>query len=197
MTKTLLSERARVIAVLLAALVVGALAVAVGPRSGGFHAGAAATGTVTMEMKVTGTKSGVFKGDSLQRGHEDFIVLSAYHFEISSPRDPATGLATGHRQMKPVQVTKMMNASSPQVLNACATNENLKTVIINFWRTDRTGVPVNFYRVTLTNANIADVTQHSSGMTVTEDVSFTFQKIQQEDLVAHTMWEDSWTGAIS
>lgn len=195
MTRTVISERARVVALvvtafLLAAVLIGA---GIGQQSKTLNAGAATAGIVHIEMKVTGQKTGVFKGDSTLKGHEDQIVVTAYVFELISPRDPATGLASGKRQYRPITITKLLNASSPQVLNACATNENLKSVVINFWRTERTGVSINFYRVTLTNANISQVKQYSSGDTVLEDVSLTFQKIQQEDLIAKTIFEDTWS----
>jgi type VI protein secretion system component Hcp len=46
--------------------------------------------------------------------------------------------------------------------------------------------------VTLTNASISSVRQYSAGGTVNEDVSFTFQKVQQDDLVAKTSFQDDW-----
>jgi type VI secretion system secreted protein Hcp len=148
------------------------------------NAGAAQAGVVSIEMKITGQKTGVFKGDSTRPGHQDEIVLSGYSFELVSPFDPATGQGTGRAQFKPVTVTKELGASSPQILGAAATNENLTSVVINFWRTERTGALINFYRVTLTDAWISDVKQYSAGDTVKEDVSFVYRKIKQEHLVA-------------
>lgn len=199
MTRTLISERARVVALVVAAFLLAALLMAagIGQQSKTLNAGAATAGIVHITMKITGQKTGVFKGDSTVKGQEDQINVFAYQFEVTSPRDPASGLPTGKRQYRPITVTKSLNASSPQILNAVATNENLKSVVINFYRTDRTGVLINFYRVTLTNANISLVRQNSSGDTVLEEVSFVFQKIQQEDLIAHTIFQDDWSGAVA
>jgi type VI secretion system secreted protein Hcp len=117
-------------------------------------------------------------------------VLSSYLFQVSSPRDPATGQSTGRRVYQPITVTKQLNQSSPQILNALATNENLKTVVINFYETTHTGTEVNYYRVTLTNANISGDKQFTNGSTVSEDVSFVFQKIQQQSLTGGTTFQD-------
>ena len=89
-------------------------------------------------------------------------------------------------------MTKQLNQSSPQILNALVTNENLKTVVINFYETTRTGTEVNYYRVTLTNANISADKQFTNGSTVSEDVSFVFQKIEQDSLTGHTSFQDNF-----
>jgi len=193
MSKTFASERARVLALALIALLLAALAFAtVSSRSNALTTGAATAGIVHIEMKVTGQKSGVFKGDSVQKGHTDEIVLSTYGFQVTSPRDPASGQPTGRRQYQPITVTKQLNQSSPQILNALATNENLTKVVINFYETTRTGTEVNFYRVTLTNANISEDRQFTSGATVSEEVSFVFQKIEQDSLTGKTSFQDDF-----
>ncbi len=50
---------------------------------------------------------------------------------------------------------------------------------------------MNYYRVTLTNANLSDVRQYTSGGDVLEDDSFVFQKIEQHDFIANTTFIDS------
>ncbi|TMC38719.1 MAG: type VI secretion system tube protein Hcp, partial [Chloroflexi bacterium] len=129
---------------------------------------------------------------STQKGHEDQILLSSYFFQVDSPRDAATGQASGKRQYKPLTITKQLNGSSPQLLQACATNENITSVVINFYTTDRSGKEVNYYRVTLTDAAISSVKQYSSGSTVSEDIAFVFRKVQQEDLIAKTSFVDDF-----
>jgi type VI secretion system secreted protein Hcp len=198
MVPTLVFPRARTLALLLAAAVVALLAfTAVASRSANSNAGAATAGVVSIEMKITGQKTGVFKGDSTQKGHEDEILVSGYQFELDSPRDAASGQATGKRQYKPIVVTKQLGASSPQLVQACATNENLNKVVIDFYKSDRTGKLVNFYRVTLTDASISSDKQYSAGNTVNEDIAFVFRKITQEDLVAKTSFTDDWQASIS
>jgi type VI secretion system secreted protein Hcp len=185
--------RPRALALLVAAALMAALAFAVAAqRPSTLDAGAATAGIVHIEMKITGQRTGVFKGDSLQKGHEDQILVSSYQFEVTVPRDAATGQASGRRQFHPVTITKQMNQSSPQLLFAAATSENLTKVVINFFSTTRTGTEVNYYRVTLTNASVSDVKQYSTGATVNEDVSFTFQNIEQDSLTGHTSFIADW-----
>src|SRR5690349_4686649 len=197
MSRSFVSERARTLALVLSALLLAALAfAAISPRSNTLNTGAATAGVVHIEMKITGQKTGVFKGDSTQKGHTDQIVLSSYLFQVSSPRDPATGQATGRHVYQPLSVTKQLNQSSPQILNALVTNENLKSVVINFYQSTRTGTEVNYYRVTLTNANISQDKQFTNGSTVSEEVSFVFQKIEQQSLTGGTTFQDDVSGRL-
>ena len=191
MSRSFVSERARTLALVLSALLLAALAfAALSPHYNTLNTGAATAGVVHIEMKITGQKTGVFKGDSTQKGHTDQIVLSAYLFEVSAPRDAATGLPAGRRVYQPLTVTKQLNQSSPQTLNALVTNENLTSVVINFYQTTHTGTEVNYYRVTLTNANISADKQFTNGSTVSEQVSFVFQKIEQQSLTGGTVFQD-------
>lgn len=189
--------RARALALLLTAamLAVAAFAVAA-QRSGQLSTGAATAGVVHIEMEVVGAKTGTFKGDSVQKGHENQILVSGYQFELDSARDPATGQATGRRAYKPITVTHVLDAASPEFLNSCATNETLKSVVINFYETDRTGRLINFYRVTLTNASLSSVKHYSSGDTVLEDDSFVFQKIEEQNLVGKTTFIDNFEAVL-
>jgi len=197
MTSATVVSRTRTVvialAVALAAILVASVAWQLAnPRSGAITQASAATG-VRITMKVTGHTTGVFKGDdnSTARGGANLITLSGYQFEVSSPRDASSGQATGKRVYKPLVVTHVMGGSSPQFLHAAVTGENLTSVVINFYRTDRSGRDVNYYRVTLTTAFVSDVRQYNGGTDVLEDDSFGFQKIEQEDLIAHTDFVDS------
>jgi type VI secretion system secreted protein Hcp len=165
---------------------------ALAPRTGTLNAGAATAGIVHIEMKITGQKTGVFKGDITAKGHEDEINVLDYQFSVTSPRDPATGLPTGRRQFQPVMITKQLNSSSPEILNALDTNENLTSVVINFFQTTKTGAEVNFYRVKLTDATISADKQSSSGSTVVEQVSFTFRRIEQDSITGKTSVIADW-----
>ena len=189
-------SRSRAVVVALAVVVAAALLTGVAwqianPRPGAKPASAAVG--VTINMKVTGHKQGAFKGDDNAPARlAGLITVTGYQFDIVSPRDPATGQASGKRSFKPVVVTHVVGGSSPQFLTAASTNEVLTSVVINFFRTDRQDRNVNYYRVTLTDATVSEVRQYTSGADVLEDDSFTFRKVQHEDLIAHTVYIDDW-----
>ena len=196
MTGSLVVSRSQTVVVAMAVALAAALLTGVAwqlanPRAGAKQASAAVG--VTINMKVTGQKQGVFEGDDNATAKGvGLITVTGYQFDLLVPHDPSSGLGTGKRHYKPLVATHVMGGSSPQFLDAAATNENLTSVVINFFRTDRSGRDVNYYRVTLTSAHIVEVHQYTSGADVLEDDSFTFRKVRQEDLIAKTSFEDDF-----
>jgi type VI secretion system secreted protein Hcp len=60
------------------------------------------------------------------------MLASAFDYGLVSPRDPATGQASGKRQHKPVVITREWGTSMPQFLAAVATNEVLTKLTMEF-----------------------------------------------------------------
>jgi type VI secretion system secreted protein Hcp len=194
--------RKRILAI---ALLLAAALLIAGSQSGGFRfpAGqrtinaAAAPAHVTLYLKVIGKKQGTFKADGLtSRAHLDQMLATAFDYGLVSPRDLATGQASGKRQHKPIVITKEWGPSMPQFLQAAATNEQLTKVTMEFWDTDTRGVQRLHFAVTLTNASVAEVKQRLANDLLTEELSFTFQKIMVEDKIGKTVFQDDWSAAI-
>lgn len=142
-------------------------------------------------MSIKGQKQGDIKGSVTQKGREGKIMVIATDHQIVSPRDIASGLPTGKRQHKPLIITKEIDRSTPLLYNALVNNENLPMVQIQYWApqikaASGVGSEVQYYTVTLTNANIASIRQampnnHDpalSNRSAYEEVSLTYQKIQ-------------------
>ena len=134
----------------------------------------AADGSVT----ITAQKQGTIRP----------ITLQAVSHEIISPRDAASGLPTGKRQHKPITITKELDKSSPLLLNALVTNENLSSVTITL---NGGGKPVA--TIKLTNASIAGYDEHGT----TETWSFTYQKIMWTWLDGGITAQDDWEAPVS
>ena len=145
------------------------------------------------DLTITG-RLGTFTGDGTNSDgiKDDKIRGLSYDLEVVSPRDIASGQASGKRQYKPLIVTKEWGASSPQILRAAATNELLPAVQLQF--SDPR------HSISLTNAHIVDVHHHpetslvggSTDKRQLEDVSFVFQKIVVQDDT--TTFSDDLTG---
>jgi type VI secretion system secreted protein Hcp len=125
-------------------------------------------------------------------GTQTTIDVLNYEQGIVSPRDAASGQATGKRQYKPITIVKRVDASTPLLLQACATNEILPTVKFVL---HPPGASADQLKVTLTDASCADLTDATSedGTMELETIHFTFRKIEVEHLIGHTMFEDDWT----
>jgi type VI secretion system secreted protein Hcp len=152
-------------------------------------------------VTIEGTKQGLFKGESTDAGHRGAIVGLGFSMETTMPVDSTTKLPTGHRQHAPVHLVKEWDAASPAIMEALVTNEVLKSVVFDFTRTTPGGTEELFQRVQLQNATVIDHRRFidgippstSGGGRMLEDVSFTYQKIIMEDVVAATTSTDSWS----
>ena len=162
-------------------------------------------------FSVKGTRQGQFKGESLeaQRKGKWMAVLS-FTMDVESPRDAATGQPSGKRTWKPVRILKEWGAASPEGLTACATNEILTEVVVEFTKPVATGKEYVYQRVTLTDATIARVVRYTgqpgpsagaggmSGSTPWADAheleewSFTFRKVEVVDNDGKTAFTDDW-----
>jgi type VI secretion system secreted protein Hcp len=139
-------------------------------------------------MSLTGHKSGQVQGSVTLHGHEGSMRVVAVAHEISTPRDPQSGLPTGKRMHRPMVVTKELDKSSPILYRMLATNETITSLVIQFMvAADRDGgALVNNYTIKLTNASIADISfvmpstvdAATAKSPEVEKVSFTYQKIE-------------------
>jgi type VI secretion system secreted protein Hcp len=83
-----------------------------------------AQGAAGFSMTIEGTRQGVFPG-----AKGGAIAGLRFSYAAMSPRDAASGQASGKRQHSPIVVTKMVGAASPQIFQALTTNEVLKSVV--------------------------------------------------------------------
>jgi type VI secretion system secreted protein Hcp len=137
-------------------------------------------------VKVTGEKQGFIKGSVTQKGREGLIQVYGLSHEIVSPRDSASGLATGKRVHRPLSIQKEIDRSTPQLYTALCTNEQVKTVTITMYRASPTGAESVYYTVELTGATIVSIESSvadsrdptAAAMPTTEEVTFTYQSIK-------------------
>jgi type VI secretion system secreted protein Hcp len=155
-------------------------------------------------LKLKGQKQGDIKGDVTQKGREGKILVMAFDHEVQTPRDPASGLPTGKRMHRPFTITKEIDKSSPLLYSALVNNENLTVWELQCFAAKTSGVEVNTYAVTLTNARIVDITStmlnnkipENAKMPLMEEVSFTYQKIQWTWVSGGITSSDDWESPV-
>jgi type VI secretion system secreted protein Hcp len=158
---------------------------------------------------VVGMVQGPFQGDPTTHGNNSQIAVYALTQELKVPFDAATGHSSGQRQHSPIVIVKELDKSSPQFFTAAATNETLKTVTCNLYRTGTGsgfgggggGVTRAYYRITLTNATVVEIKDSGDGVNGAaqgderERISLTYQKIVLTDLDSNTSATDDWSAA--
>lgn len=166
----------------------------------------------TIYVSIKGTKQGQFKGESPNPNLRDKMVALKFTYEVTSPRDAATGMVSGKRQHKPVVITKEWGAASPQLFQALVGSEPLAEVLMDFVGTDpKSGQEILTHRIRLTNAAVINIAhtmeqpgstggagtaKHATGIGQPhlEQISFTFQRIDLEDLIGKTVAADDFRG---
>jgi type VI secretion system secreted protein Hcp len=161
-------------------------------------------------LSVKGNRQGQFKGESTEQNRKDkWMVVLSFAMDLEAPRDPTTGQPAGKREWKPVKIVKEWGAASPQALTACATNEVLSEVVIEFTKTNPNGNEYVYQRVSLADATISAIYRFTGqpdapdGGTTPKHVSwantyelerwsFTFEKIEVVDIDANTAFSDDW-----
>jgi type VI secretion system secreted protein Hcp len=161
-------------------------------------------------VSIKGKKQGPFKGEGIQDKRKDkWIPVLSFSQEVTSPRDLATGQASGKRQWKPIRITKEWGAADPQIFAACVTNEVLPEVVFEFTKTNPNGEEYVYQTIKLTDATISGVermtgdedqeggssSRHAdaSDTLELEEVSFTFRKIELTDNDGKTNFADDWS----
>lgn len=160
------------------------------------------THSQVITLSAEGTKQGKFKGESVRSKFADKAEIAAYLHEIVSPRDAASGMSSGKRSHQPIILLKQFGASSPQFFQALTNNEVLKTVVIDFYKNDASGMEVNYYTVTLTNVSVSGYKQFIGPLEnekfnpvnniLYDEIKLVFQKIVVEDKISKTMTMDDW-----
>lgn len=156
-------------------------------------------------LALKGQQQGQIKGSVIQKGRENQIAVYGFMHEITSPRDASSGLATGKRQHRPLLITKEIDKSSPLLMKALVSNENITEFILNFYAPIRqspsgSGNEAHIYSIRLINAFISGIDQDMSlnkvepgiSLPVLESVSFVYQKIEWTWVEGGHYAQDDW-----
>jgi type VI secretion system secreted protein Hcp len=156
----------------------------------------------------TGVKQGPIEGwgswlgEDDQTGREGSSLVQAYSHEVTIPRDPQSGMASGPRVHHPVTITKRIDKASPKLYLALTTGERLKEVVIKWYRIVQAGGggQEHYYTTKLEEAVIVGMKQWfpitmdpaKRDYSHLEDVSLTYRKIIWTWVDGGIETEDDW-----
>lgn len=155
---------------------------------------------LTSYLTVTGETQGAIEGECDQAGREGTIMVYEMDHAVTIPRHPQTGLPTGTRLHKPLEVVKQKDKSSPLLFQACTTGEQV-TVELTFWRINSAGVEEHYFTLTLEGAIIVEMREYKPNVLLQENepyhdmerILFSYRKIGWECVTGSTAAEDDWT----
>ena len=151
-------------------------------------------------LYVEGTNQGKIEGSCRVAGHEGMIIVQGLDHTVSIPKNPQTGLPSGKRVHEAMTMTKEIDKSSPKLLQALCSGEQMKEVRLEFYRISPAGKEEKYYTIKLENAivtnarawipNCLDPLNGQFGHM--EDVSFTYEKIVWTWVPDGIESEDRW-----
>jgi type VI secretion system secreted protein Hcp len=157
---------------------------------------------VNAYLTLKGQQQGMISGPVTDKGRENSIELLSFSNKITSPRDPASGLATGPRQHQPICIVKEIDEASTALRSAFVDNENLTSWALQFWTAGAVDpvMDTEIYTIRLTNASIASIREFlvesedpaNNGLPLREEITFTYQKIEWIWTEGETTAEDNW-----
>jgi type VI secretion system secreted protein Hcp len=129
------------------------------------------------ELTLTGPQ-GPMRGGPDPRGGAVIRVPEVRH-TLVSPRDVATGQATGKRRHAPIMIVKDVDRSSPMLASAWVRNDVLTTWRLEVFGTDHFGRRSAVYVIELLNAFVVEIalTTPESSTVPREAVSFVYEGI--------------------
>jgi len=117
------------------------------------------------------------KGPETWKTHEGQFEVESFDLEQSSPRDRASGLATGKRQFSEAIVVVRKSSATPKFRQALAQNQIIKTVTID------DGIEVT----TLSDVTVVGVKEAGAGKV---QLRFVYKKIGWSS--GGVEWSDEW-----
>lgn len=141
----------------------------------------------TIVMKVDG-----IKGESDKAKFSDKTELMGVVLEGSSSQGTTGGgMAVGKRSYQPIVILKQTGASSPLLFQNFFMGKHIKEIVIEYYKTEKTGVEVLDYSLTFKNVIITGFKQFAGPLknerfdptndnTLCDEVKFNFQEIIAE-----------------
>ena len=145
-------------------------------------------------------KADTITGDSPRQGLQAYTEVNGYNHEVSSPFDPATGLATGKRQHRPFKIVKEVSRSSIDFRNTWVRGQTLKNAELRLYRQAQTGQEVNYHTYRFIGIRIVSIrdwmpnNRDSAVLNLPhmQEISFTYDTIEWEYVDGGVAATDTW-----
>jgi len=128
---------------------------------------------------------GDIKGESTDKDHKDWVQLLSFHHGVAQPpsvsQKTAGGRSAEEADHSPVTITKLLDAATPKLYEACCKGTHIPTVSIELWRAGGEK-PVKYMEYKLKEVLISGVQENGdpggAHQFPTETVSLTYGSIE-------------------
>ncbi len=131
---------------------------------------------------------------------EDTIQIQELDLDVVIPTDPQSGQPTGVRSHKGMRVVKYIDKTSPLLMQAISTGEQLAEVKVLFYRTASSGQQEHYYTIALGEATLVKFRPYipnaldpeNENFAHMEELLFQYKSIETTHEVGGTSGSDSW-----
>ena len=144
---------------------------------------------------------GEYPGSSEKEGRENTSDVFEIEHHVHQPVEPTTGMASGVRVHSPLRIVKIIDKASPGFHKALCTGQNLREVVLDFYRIDPgSRAEVKYYTITLRQARIVDIQPYMPMSFVPanesyrhmEQISFVYEEIEWNWIPDSVVEMDQW-----
>jgi type VI secretion system secreted protein Hcp len=136
-------------------------------------------GSSDVFLSVQTKRAGKVKGEAMSPGHEDDIVVKAWHWGVSSASAIGSVQATSRRSYTGLTVVKAIDSATTSLMSALATNDEVKEAKLTMRKAG--GDQIDYFLVTLKGGRISQLDHRTdaSGETL-ETMTILFTKVEVE-----------------
>jgi type VI secretion system secreted protein Hcp len=135
--------------------------------------------TADIFLSVQTKRAGKVKGEAMNPGHEDDIVVQGWSWGVAASSALGSSQATGRRSYKGLTIIKQIDSATTALMAALATNDEVKEAKLTMRKAG--AEQVDYFLVTLQKARIAAVDHATDAQgTTLETVTLHFNKVSVE-----------------
>jgi type VI secretion system secreted protein Hcp len=135
------------------------------------------------------------ENESEIKGKEKYSRVIGFEFGLASPVDVHSGQASGRRQHRPLTVRKLLDKSTPLIVQAIAENKKVdKAELIICQVFGKEARKIDKFKVSLEGVRFIEchTIGGEDGASVVDNLKMTFDKITYEDIPAKKIAMDDW-----
>lgn len=136
-------------------------------------------GSGDMFLHLQAKKAGKIKGEAVQPGHVDDILLRGWHWGARVPTEMGNTVATARRSYTTLTVLKGIDLATTALLSMLVTNEEIKEARLSMRKAG--GVQEEYFVILLEGARVCAVNHEASADgSVLETIQIGFNKVTVE-----------------
>ncbi len=141
-------------------------------------AAAANSGNEDYFLKIELAKQGPIKGEATDDKHKEEIVLTGWAWGMDSKSAMAAAGPSGKATVHELRCFKDVDRASPVIMQALRANDTVKKATLTCRKAGKE--QQEYLKITIQNGRITSYAVHTDGAVPTEELSFSFKKIDVE-----------------